>query len=287
MSLQIEKKLDFNKRRLGFERSASGYDAAAVLQNEVGTRLLDRLALMTLQPKRVLDLGSGTGFMTKHLLKTYPKSEHHAVDIAFNMAKQTQRYQTWRRKVYTTCATAEALPYASESFDMVISNLMLQWCDDLSGVFTDIHRILRAEGGFIFTSFGTDTMIELRESWKQVDDYEHTHRFVDIHDVGDALMQTGFQQPVLDMEKITLTYTSLPKMFRDIKAIGATNASLGRNKGLTGKGAFKKLELAYEAFRTEDGLYPLTYEVIYGHGWGQSKVGLYEGRAIIPITPVG
>lgn len=279
-------KLDSNKRRLGFERSASGYDAAAVLQNEIGSRLLSRLDFIKLQPKRLLDLGSGTGYITKNILKKYPKSECHAADIAFNMAKKTKQYESWRRKVYAVCTDADNLPYATGSFDMVVSNLMLQWCDDLTTTFTGINRILASEGSFMFSSFGTDTMFELRESWKAVDDYEHTHQFVDMHDMGDDLMKAGFQQPVLDMEKITLTYTSLPAMFRDIKTIGATNASLHRNKGLTGKGAFKKLEAAYEEFRTAEGLYPLTYEVVYGQGWGQAEVGYQHDRPVIPIKPI-
>ena len=282
---QNNKQLDHNKRRRGFERSASGYDAAAVLQNEIGTRLLQRLDYIKLRPQRWLDLGSGTGYITKHLMKKYSKSEFHAVDIAFNMAKKTLQHQSWRRKLHVACAAAEDLPYRDDSFDLVISNLMLQWCDDLVATFTGINRVLVPEGCFMFASFGTDTMVELRESWKAVDHYDHTHEFVDIHDVGDALMTAGFQQPVLDMEKITLTYPSLAAMFRDIKTIGATNASLRRNKGLTGKGAFKKLEIAYEAFRTEEGLYPLTYEVVYGQGWGQTGVS-YHGRPIIPIKPV-
>jgi len=129
-------------------------------------------------------------------------------------------------------------------------------------------------------------MRELRQSWNEVDNYEHTSTFQDMHDVGDALMSAGFQQPVVDTETITLTYTSLSALMKDLKNIGATNAASNRNRGLTGRSTFKKLEKAYQAFRTEDGLYPLTYEVVYGHAWAQAGVEIVGDGKVIPIMEI-
>lgn len=279
-------KIDCKKRRSSFEKSADTYDLAAVLQREIGGRLLQRLDYVKLDPVRVLDLGAGTGYITKALLQRYPKAHLIAVDIALNMLKKTAKHGSWLRKPSVICASAESLPFQTDSFDLVISNLMFQWCEDLPLVFSGINRILTSNSLFTFSTFGPDTLRELRLSWNEVDGYGHTSLFVDMHDVGDALMQAGFQQPVVDMETMTVTYPTLLALMKDLKNIGASNASVDRNRGLTGRGAFKALEKAYEPFKTDDGLYPLTYEVIYGHAWGQAEVGLQEtigDRQVIPI----
>ena len=278
--------LDPVKCRRSFEKSAETYDAAAVLQSEIGDRLLQRLDYITLTPARVLDLGSGTGYISKNLLYRYPKASIVAVDIALSMLKKTAIHRRWFRRAGIVCASAEALPFRNDAFDMVISNLMLQWCADLPQVFTGINRILSGNGLFTFTTFGVDTLKELRASWSEVDNDDHTSTFLDMHDVGDALMQAGFQQPVVDMETITLTYDSLPDLMKDLKNIGATNASAKRNRGLTGKNKFKQLEKAYEQYRTHDGLYPLTYEVVYGHAWAQAGVAIEGDRKVIPIANI-
>ncbi len=278
--------LDSKKRRHGFEKAAESYDVAAVLQREIGDRLLQRLDYIKQTPSRVLDLGAGTGYISKDLLQRYPKTKIVAVDIAMSMLKKAALHRNWLRKPSVVCASAEALPFENDAFDMVISNLMLQWCEDLPQIFTGINRILAPNGLLTFTTFGPDTLRELRESWSKVDHYEHTSTFQDMHDVGDALMQAGFQQPVVDMETITLTYTSLTSLMRDLKSIGASNAAAKRNRGLTGKNKFKALEKAYEAFRTADGLYPLTYEVVYGHGWATAGVEVMGGGKVIPIVEV-
>ncbi len=279
-------KIDYKKRRQSFEKAAKTYDVAAVLQREMGDRLLQRLDYVKLDPLRALDLGAGTGYISKQLLQRYPKSKIVAVDIALSMLKKTAQHRNWLRKPSVVCASAESLPFKQASFDLVISNLMFQWCDNLTEVFTGINQVLTGGGLLTFTTFGPDTLRELRQSWSEVDGYEHTSTFIDMHDVGDSLMQAGFQQPVVDMETITLTYTSLFSLMKDLKNIGASNAAVKRNKGLTGKNAFKSLEKAYEKFRTEDGLYPLTYEVIYGHAWASTEVGVLTGGKVIPITEV-
>ena len=294
MSDHQDFQIDYKKRRLGFEKAAKSYDVAAVLQREIGDRLFQRLDYVKIDPSRVLDLGAGTGYISKQLLQRYPKSKVVAVDIALNMLKKTAQHRNWLRKASVVCASAESLPFKPDSFDLVISNLMFQWCDNLADVFAGINRVLTENSLLTFSTFGPDTLRELRQSWNRVDGYEHTSSFVDMHDVGDSLMQAGFQQPVVDMETITLTYTSLKDLMRDLKNIGASNAGMKRNRGLTGKSAFKSLEEAYQKFRTKEGLYPLTYEVIYGHAWSSASIGLnagleagsWNGAKVIPITEV-
>ncbi len=284
MSDTNDHRLDLRKRRQSFEKAANTYDCAAVLQREIADRLLQRMDYIKISPARVLDLGAGTGYVCKDVLQRYPESRLVAVDIALNMLKKAVQQRHWLRRPAVVCASAESLPFRNDCFDMVISNLMLQWCEDLPGVFSGIQRVLADQGLLTFTTFGPDTLKELTASWREVDNYAHTSEFVDMHDVGDAMLQAGFQQPVVDMETITVTYPSLTLLMKDLKNIGATNASMGRNPGLTGKQRFMALEKAYEPFRTPEGLYPLTYEVIYGHGWATTGLEGIEG--MIPITEI-
>lgn len=278
--------LDKKTTRLHFERAANSYDGAAVLQQEVAKRLLARLDYIKLQPGRTLDIGSGTGFLTKDLLKRYPKAHVIALDLALNMVKICKKQGGWVRKPKVLCADAEQLPFKTDSMDLVISNLMLQWSNDLSKTFTEFQGIIAPNGLLLFTTFGPDTLKELRQSWATVDNTPHTSTFTDMHEIGDALLHAGFINPVTDMEVITMTYSNVRQLIRDIKDIGSTNTDSQRSKGLMGKHKFKAFEQAYEKLKTAEGLYPASWEVIYGHAWvGEGiKYGNYE--TIIPIKKV-
>jgi len=164
------------------------------------------------------------------------------------------------------CADAERLPFVDASFDLVFSNLMLQWATDNDATFAELRRVLRPGGLLLFTSFGPDTLRELRESWARVDDYNHVNLFMDMHDVGDALLNARFADPVMDVEKLTVTYPDARRLMRDLKQIGAHNVTGGRPRGLTGKRHLQAMIDAYERFRS-DGLLPASYEIVYGHAW--------------------
>jgi malonyl-CoA O-methyltransferase len=275
--------LDKRKTRQGFERAAHTYDANAVLQREIGERLLERLDFIKMQPETVLDLGCGTGAISAHLLKRYKKARVIGVDLAVNMVQKTQQRGGWFRKPQGVCADANHLPFQPQCADMLMSNLMLQWCNDLPAVFGEWVRVLKPNGLLMFATFGPDTLKELRASWSQVDGFTHTSRFADMHDVGDALLQAGFRDPVVDMETITLTYADVRGLLRDLKGIGANNATHGRNHGLTGKAHLQAFLQAYEYFRQEDGLYPATYEVVYGHAWAPTLLPSQLPEKFIPI----
>jgi malonyl-CoA O-methyltransferase len=262
-----EFQLDRRHARRSFDQAASSYDEAAVLQREIGDRLVDRLEYIRIEPKRVLDLGAGTGYVTGLLLDRYPGSEIWAMDFAPAMLQKVTCKRGWFRRPRRICADAGALPCRDASFDLVVSNLMLQWCLPLENYFAEIRRVLAADGLLMFSSFGPDTLKELRQAWAGVDDGWHVHEFVDMHDVGDALVATGFAGPVMDMEMITLTYRDLLGLMRDLKAIGAVNSSRERRRGLLGRQGYRRLCEAYERFRTAEHLLPASYEIIYGHAW--------------------
>jgi len=275
-------RLDKQQARLAFERAASTYDESAALQSEVGDRMLERLELVRLRPARVLDLGAGTGEFSKALLQRYRKAQIVSLDIALNMLRHTQSRGSWLRKPACICADGESLPFADDSFELVFSNLMLQWCMDLEPVFTELRRVLAPGGLLMFTTFGPDTLQELRASWKAVDGYTHVNAFIDMHDVGDALVRTRWAEPVMDAERITVTYRELRTLMQDLKHIGAHNVTAGRPRGLTGRRRLQQVEQAYEAFR-RDGVLPASYEVVYGHAWSPADCPATD-RFEVPLT---
>jgi malonyl-CoA O-methyltransferase len=181
------------------------------------------------------------------------------------------------------CADVEALPLAASSVEMIWSNLAVQWCNDLPATFVELHRVLKADGMLMFSTLGPDTLKELRQAFKGVDERSHLNRFADMHDIGDMLMQAGFAEPVMDMEYMTLTYEDVRSVLHDLKGIGAQNTTAGRGKGLMGKAAWGRLLENYEKLR-RDGRLPATYEVVYGHAWKPQPRVTRDGAAIIKTS---
>lgn len=260
--------IDKRAARRAFERAAASYDEAAVLQREIGSRMLERLDYVRLKPQTVLDLGCGTGQGIDALAKRWRKAKIIALDLAESMLQRARRRGTWLNRPRPLCADLEALPLADESVDLVISNASLQWAGDLPRAFAELRRVLRPEGLLMFTTFGPDTLIELRRAWALADDGAHAHvsPFLDMHDIGDALMRAGFADPVMDAERITMTYESVQGLMRDLKAIGGRNALQDRPRAMTGRQRLGALEQAYEQER-HDGRLPSTWEVVYGQAW--------------------
>ncbi|MDH5357798.1 MAG: malonyl-ACP O-methyltransferase BioC [Gammaproteobacteria bacterium] len=280
-----------------FGRAAEYYDDVAVLQRQTGDELLDRLSLVTIQPECVLDLGVGTGRNLVSLAHRYPKAQLLAMDIAPAMLQQAkQRYRQseglkrWlpnNKKPQYIAGDAENLPLADNSVDLIFANLALQWCDPRSS-FAEIQRVLKPDGLVMFTSLGPDTLHELRQAWASVDDYPHVNMFYDMHDIGESMMESGLVEPVLDTDRYILTYDSVMALMTDLKVLGASNVNTHRRRGLTGKRAFEKMTNAYEHYCT-DGVFPATYEVVYGHAWGgKTKVQQAgnDGSIRIPVSQI-
>ena len=265
--------IDKRSLRAAFGRAAAGYDGAAILQREVCDRMLSRLEYIKYTPDVLLDAGSGTGYGTRKLLMRYPAARLLAVDIAQAMHLQARPPVSWWRQLSAkknhtsyVAGDMEQMPFKDSCTGLVWSNLTLQWCNDIKQTFSEVHRVLQTGGLFMFSTFGPDTLKELRQAFGKIDRYSHVNRFVDMHDVGDVLVHCGFATPVMDMEYITLTYDDPISVMRDLKAIGAHNATRGRRRGLTGKTSWKAVLNRYEALRN-GGKLPATFEVIYGHAW--------------------
>ena len=260
-------RLDRAGVRASFDRASASYESAAGLQARVAAELLERLAVFAFAPGVVLDLGAGTGRVTRELKRRYRRALVIALDLAPGMLREARRHQQWWRRFERVCGDALRLPLADASVDVVFSSLMLQWCEPLDMALAECRRVLKPEGFFAFSTFGPDTLHELRGAWASADGYNHVNHFVDVHEVGDALVRAGLMEPVLDVDRVEVGYPDALSLMRDLKAIGAHNVTAGRPRALVGRARLKRMQDAYEAFRRDDRL-PATYEVIYGASWG-------------------
>jgi len=291
--------LDPRAIRRHFARAAATYDSAAVLQQEIGTRMAERLDVVRLAPTAVLDAGCGTGAALGELAARYPQARRVALDVAPAMLAAARTKVRQQRSlaarllaplrgapadggVHFVCADVAALPFRAGAFGLVWSNLVLQWAGDLPRALAEFHRVLDVGGLLTFTTFGPDTLRELRAAFAGVDAAPHVNQFADMHDVGDLLVHAGFADPVLQMEYVTLTYAEPAAMVRDLKAIGATNAATGRAPGLMGRARWRRAMDALEATR-RDGRIAATFEVIHGHAWKAAPTHTADGRAIVRV----
>lgn len=278
--------LDREAARRNADRASATYDASAVLQARLRQQMIERLEWIAFTPEAIVDLGCGTGRAARALGARWPQARVVAIDFAPAMLAEAARQDGAGRCEYLN-ADALALPLPDASVDLVFSNLMLPWCDDPDAAFTEIARVLRPRGLLTFSTFGPDTLIELREAWRAADDATHVIPFIDMHDIGDGLVRSGLVEPVLDVCRYTLTYPDARSLMRDLKAIGGQNASADRPRGLTGRARLRAVEQAYERHR-EDGVLPATYEAIFGQAWGSTRQpgGERDGEFAVPVGSI-
>ena len=275
--------------RRAFDQASATYDAAAVLQHEVCRRMAERLDYIRHEPAVVLDAGTGTGNALPLLRERYRKAQLVAFDLAPGMLRAARAREPWWRGLPGTgpaltavCGNVERLPFATGAVDLVWSNLALQWVNDLPATFKELLRVLKPGGLLMFSTFGPDTLKELRAAYAGTG-HTHVNRFIDMHDIGDMLTAARYADPVIDMEMFTLTYADVRDLMRELKDIGAHNVTAGRPRGLTGRKALAAVTSAYEGFR-RDGRLPATFEVIYGHAWKPLPRLSPSGRPVIDIA---
>lgn len=284
--------LDRRSIRRAFSRAAGVYARHARVQATVAERLLERLDGLKFEPQRILDLGAGPGHQARALAERFPAARVVAMDAALPMMTAAGRQRgRFRKRFERVVADARELPLARASVDLLYSSLMLQWIDDLPAVLNGFRRVMKPGGLLMISTFGPDTLQELREAWRNADDRVHTSGFADVQTVGDALIRAGFGEPVLDTDWITAEYASVDRLMAELKAIGATNARSERHRGLTGKGRMRAMREAYEAFRTAEGRYPATWEVVYATAWAPAEgapIRSFHGEeASIPVEHIG
>lgn len=277
--------------RRNFERAASTAGSVDALAREVERRMLERLQFVRLNPARVIDLGCGHGKGVGLLRERYAKAHVVGIDAAHSMLAMAQGRVAAPRRLLDritgrasgwVCGDFEHIPFAAGSFGLAWSNLAFSWAEDPPALFQELHRVMRSGGLLMFSTYGPDTLRELRRAFAAADSHPHTHRFVDMHDLGDMLVASGFATPVMDMEELTLTFENFEALARDLRLSGQSNATRGRSRALLGRRAYTRMREAYESARHE-GRLPSTVEIIYGHAWrGEPRV-TKDGRSVIQL----
>ncbi len=253
--------------RRTYDRIAGLYDGHAALEQEVASRLLDRLEFHRLTPQRIVDLGCGTVQASAGLKTRFRKADVVCIDSSHAMLLQLRHRSEAPRHLRAVCADMSALPLADQSSQLLFSNLAMQWCPDPVSLFAEFRRVLTPAGMLLFSSFGPDSLSELREAWAAADGTAQMMEFADMLQVGDALMAAGFQDPVMDTERITVSYQDIDSLVCELEATGTSGLLQGKSSLVEAKVSLGK---AYEPFRVE-GRYPLTYEIIYGTAFGPGE----------------
>jgi malonyl-CoA O-methyltransferase len=271
---------------------------ADFLRREVSSRMFDRLELIKIAPQRVLDAGCGTGADLPLLQKSYPAAQILGIDAAEAMlhaaqgpsARQSSLNQLISKLlpsksgVDLLCGDFSELPLGPNSLDLVWSNLALHWHPQPDRVFAEWRRVLRVNSLLMFSTFGPDSLREVRHAFAEADLAPHVLPFVDMHDFGDQLVEAGFSTPVLDMETITVTYDTPQALLADVRALGGNPLTTLR-RSMMGKQAWQRMLDALERGRRSDGKLGLTFEVIYGHAFRPAPKVTSKGEAIIRFDP--
>lgn len=237
------------------QRTPERYAKAAVLWQEVGTQIIERLGWITLQPQVIVEVGAGVGGITAQLLQHYKNARL----IAIHSAEEFLQPITLPIEMH--CAPLEALPLADLSVDLLIANLALPWCVDFACVLQEWRRVLRPEGMVMFTALGPDTLRELHHTSAV---FPH---LMDMHHIGDLLTKLRFADPVLDVDYLTFSYADPALLWQELYETSMVNhaADLPPAKH-----------------------YPVTYEVIFAHAFRPplmtEQVADEEGTVQIPLS---
>jgi malonyl-CoA O-methyltransferase len=250
--------------RRRFERAALSFDDADFVHATTRDGLLARLEPLLVDAKTVVDLGAATGAASRRLSKRFKGAHVISIDIAHGMLRRARSKKLWLSKGSFAQADASSLPLPNGSVDVIFSNLLLPWFDDPGPAFSEIARVLRKGGVFAFATLGPDSLQEISRAWRQVDDRAHVNRFPDMHNLGDGLVNAGLSDPVLDIDRLSVSYETCERLFADLTAVGARNSLEQRTRGLTGRKHFAEM-----TDRLSDaGRIDLDLELVYGHCWG-------------------
>ncbi len=263
-------RVDKRQLRRHFSAAAQSYAQHDTLQRQVQTLLLERLDFYLELPARVVDVGAGPGRGSAQLKKRWPKAQVLALDNALPMLRAAQRQPVWRKSFQRVCADAMQLPLPDHCVDVLHANLCFQWIDELDALLGECMRVLKENGLLVFSTLGPDTLKELRAAWAVVDNQVHVSQFLDMHDIGDAMLRAGLRDPVLDVERFTYTYSEPRELLQNLRGLGATNTAANRSRSLLGRGRYRAMLAAYETMRV-NGRIPASWEVVMAHAWGPSS----------------
>lgn len=266
-----------------FDRAAAFYEKDAILPHEIGQRLFERLDYLKIEPNYILDLGCGPGVFSKQLKNRYPKAVIVSVDLSERMLNKTKHQQRWLKRWPRVCADMHHLPFVDGLFDLVFANQVLQWSNPLPSVVDELSRVMNREGCLMFSMLGPDTFQELTVS--TVDPVKINAQLLDMHNIGDCLVNARFLDPVMDMEMLTIHHQHLSALLTSMRVEGIRNKQTRLNTGLVGKKRWDQFAQKMQQTCTTAGKFPLTYEVIYGHAWkGDQRKTAAGIETYIPIT---
>jgi malonyl-CoA O-methyltransferase len=250
-----------------FDRAATSFDDADFVHAVTREGLLTRLEPLIIEARRILDLGSATGATGRLLRKRYRGAQVVSLDASIGMARRALAGRSWFSKASAVQADARRLPFANGAFDLVVANQLLPWLPEPDPAFAEVARVLRPGGVFAFATLGPDSLQELRRAWASVDDGQHVHRFADMHDIGDGLVRAGLADPVLDVDRLSVSYDDADRLFADLARAGCRNALAQRPRGMTGRRRFAAMRRALVDAAGEKRVV-LDLELVYGHCWG-------------------
>lgn len=253
--------------RRRFDRAASRFHDADFVHAQTRDGILARLDPLLLDARSILDLGSATGATGRMLRQRFRRAQVVALDLSHEMLVEARRKKAWLSRSSMVQADAARLPFADGAFDLVVANQLLPWAPDPQPIFVEVARVLKEGGVFAFATLGPDSLREIERAWASVDNAAHVNRFPDMHDIGDGLVRAGLSDPVLDIDRLAVSYSSPDRLFADLTAAGARNTLADRARGLSGKAAFRAMRDALTAAGT-DGNIVLDLELVFGHCWG-------------------
>lgn len=279
MSLSLDDALPEKRAaRRAFDR-ARDFDTACFIHDEARTRLLERLELVRLDPKHIVDLGCATARGANALAARYPAARVLAIDSSAGMLRCAAANAT--STVAVVGGDAERLPLRSSCVELVLANLVLPWCRP-ERVFAELARVLTEGGVALFATLGPDSLQEVRSAFAAVDQPIHVHAAFDMHDIGDLALAAGLAEPVLDVDRLTVTYADVPALVRDLRAMGAVNVAGARRRGLTGPARWRRFEAG---LGSAQGRFAVTVELILGQAWGRGpRSG--RGEVTVPIDRI-
>ena len=284
--------------RRAFDRAAPGFSGSDFLYREMARRMGERLDMVRLEPRQILDAGCGMGADRPMLCHRYPEAQWLGVDSSQVLLRQGRCIDLaatgfFRRllnqgrnaRAMRVGADLNALPVSGQCMDLIWSNAALHWLDDLPETFKEFNRVLRVGGLLMFSLFGPDTLKELRLATQLAapGSVDRTLSFTDMHDVGDMLVHGGFSDPVMDMETLTLTYADPWQALRELKNMGSCVATHFAAHGLTTKRFWNAVIAQWP--RDAEGRYPLTFELVQGHAWKMAAKQHEDGRAVVNFMP--
>ncbi len=254
--------LDQQSLQRAVARAAEKFEASDFLHREIRSRALERFDFVRVDPGCILDLGAGTGESSRALADRFPHADILALDLVPEMLMVNP-------PDLALCGAAEQLPIADSSVGLVFSSMMLHWTPNIDQLLSQVKRILKPDGLFMFTTLGEGTLSELHQAWAEADQFTHVMDFLPMRQLGDKMIQAGMVEPVLDSEIITVTYDSVRSLAEDLKNTGASNYTAGRCRGLTSRRRWRRMQVAYDQQRNEDDLLTASVNVVYGHAWNQ------------------